>query len=287
MLAGNGELELLVALARRDPAPEVRAAATHLIARLALDGKLPSSLVQERAEADGPEVRIAILGVIFAGTSAWLIDLAITMLDDLEADVRYEAFEALLRANSPSHALAWLEQVAEAEARVVLMRWTARTPGGSELAADRVRTCAQLLANASRRVRRLLVESVRVATWYDLAPAIRDEPSLIAAFVRHGHHAIDEIPTSILMAAQLREHQDTWLGVLRSRLSSLQSPDADLGALMPEYLERCEKRLAALDVQLAELRNANDIGEIELDQIEAHRDELAALCELAVRFLVH
>jgi hypothetical protein len=287
VLAGHGELELLVALARCDPAADVRAAAMHLVARLALEGKLPIELVQERAAAEGPVVRIAILGAISAGTAAWLLDLAITMLDASEGDVRYEAFEALVRANASSHALAWLEELPEAETRLVLMRWTSRAPGGDEPAADRVGTCAQLLANASRRVRRLLVESVGAATWHSLAPAIRDEPSLITAFVRHGHHAIDEIPTAVLMAAQLREHQDTWLGVLRSRLSAQQSPDAELGALIPEYLERCEKRLSALDSQLAELRKANDIEDAELEQVEAHREELAVLCELAVRSLVH
>jgi len=285
VLAGHGEHDLLVALARRDPAPEVRASAMHLVARLAIDHKMPVQLVLERAASEGSEVRIAILGVIFAGAPVWLLDLAITLLDDPHGEVRYEAFEALVRANAPSHALAWLEQLPEAEARLVLMRWAAPAPGADS--PDRIRGCAQILANSSRRVRRLLVESVPVATWYDLAPAIRDEPSLIAAFVRHGHHAIDQIPTAVLMAAQLREHQDTWMPVLRSRLASLQSPDADLGALIPDYLERCTKRLAALDVQLAELRKATDVGDFELDQIEAHRDELAELCEQATRFLVH
>src|SRR6185312_5103229 len=55
VLAGHGELDLLVGLAKRDPAPEVRAAATQLVSRLALDGKLPPALVHERAEHDGSE----------------------------------------------------------------------------------------------------------------------------------------------------------------------------------------------------------------------------------------
>ena len=176
LLAGHAEYELLTALARRDPAPEVRAAAMQLVARLALDGTLPTSLVTERAAADGPEVRIAILGVMFVGAPAWLLDLAIVLLDDREPDVRFEAFEALVRCNEPAHALAWLEELPEGEARIALMRWTARTPGGNEKPADRVRSCAAVLAQASRRLRRLLVESVRAGTWYDLAPVIGDEP---------------------------------------------------------------------------------------------------------------
>src|SRR5258706_9012200 len=39
VLAGHGQLDLLVALAKRDPAPEVRAAAMQLVTRFALDNK--------------------------------------------------------------------------------------------------------------------------------------------------------------------------------------------------------------------------------------------------------
>ena len=52
VLAGHGQLDLLVALAKRDPAPEVRAAAMQLVSRFAIDGKLPSSLVAERIGSD-------------------------------------------------------------------------------------------------------------------------------------------------------------------------------------------------------------------------------------------
>jgi len=287
VLAGHGELELLVALARRDPAPEVRAAAMGLIARLALDGSLPHALVTERATADGPEVRIAILGVMFAGAPKWLKELAIGMLEDREPEVRYEAFDALLRAGDRGHSLAWLEELPEGEARIVLMRWTARSPGGNERAGDRVRACATMLAHASRRLRRLMIESVRVATWYELAPVIGEDPSLLTSFTRRGHNALDEVPTAILMAAQLREPHDTWLHVLRARILNLQTPDPDLGPLLPDYLERCDKRLGELDIQLAELRKSGDVDRADLEAFEAHRDLLAEVCESATRLLVH
>src|SRR6185503_4503906 len=97
VLAGHGQLDLLVALAKRDPAPEVRAAAMQLVSRFAIDGKLPSALVTERVTGDGSEVRIAVLGTIFGGAPAWLVELAQKLLEDVDSDVRYEAFEALLR----------------------------------------------------------------------------------------------------------------------------------------------------------------------------------------------
>jgi hypothetical protein len=287
VLAGHGELDLLTALARRDPAPEVRGAAMQLVARLALDGTLPTALVLERAAADGPDVRIAILGVVFAGAPAWLTQLAIGMLEDRDPEVRYEAFEALVRAGEPAHALAWLEELPEGEARIALMRWTARAPGGNERPADRVRACATVLAHASRRLRRLMIESVRIATWYDLAPVIGEDPSLLTAFMRRGHNAVDEVPTAILMAAQLREPHDTWLQVLRTRITTLQIPDPDLGPLLPDYLERCQKRLAELDIQLAELRKTGDLADSDVEAFEAHRELLAQICESAIRLLVH
>jgi HEAT repeat protein len=155
VLAGHGQLDLLVALAKRDPAAEVRAAAMQLVARFAIDDKLPSALVGERVAADGSEVRIAVLGTVFGGAPSWLIDVSRRLLDDADSDVRYEAFEALVRVGSNDHALMWLEEAPEAEARLALMRWSAR---------GRVRACAELLSRASRRMRRLLIESVRVAS---------------------------------------------------------------------------------------------------------------------------
>ncbi|MEO6772983.1 MAG: hypothetical protein ABI467_08155, partial [Kofleriaceae bacterium] len=287
VLAGHGEVELLLALARRDPAPEVRGAAMQLVARFALDGTLPPSIVIERAAADGPEVRIAILGVVFAGAPAWLTELAVGLLDDREPEVRYEAFEALLRAGVRPHALAWLEELPEGEARIALMRWTARAPGGNERPAERVRACATVLAQTSRRVRRLLIECVRVATWHELAPVIGEDPSLLTAFTRRGHNAIDEVPTAILMAAQLREPHDTWLHVLRNRIVGLQAPDLDLGPLLPDYLERCNRRLGELDFQLAELRKTGGVADADLEVFEAHRELLAEIGESALRLLVH
>ena len=76
MLAGHGQLDLLVALAKRDPAPEVRAAAVALVARLAIDGKLPSTLVTESVASDATEIRLGVLGIVFDGAPTWLVDIA-------------------------------------------------------------------------------------------------------------------------------------------------------------------------------------------------------------------
>lgn len=277
VLAGHGELDLLVALAERDPAPEVRAAATQLVARLALDGKLPPALVEARAEHDEPQVRIAILGTVFAGAPAWQRELARRMLDDADRDVRYEAFEALMRAGdtSTATALAWLEEAPEAEARIALLRWTARVPGGGS-ASERLRACATQLADASRRLRRLLVESVRVAHWRDVAPAIGNETSLVRAFARRGPDAVAEIPIATLLEVALREHDDGWLMLVRDRLATLSVPDPALAPLVAAYRDRCEQRLQQLEPSAS--------GD---NALEDYRDGFALAVEIASQLTLH
>jgi hypothetical protein len=250
VLAGHGELDLLVALAKRDPAPEVRAAAMQLVARLALDGKLPTALVAERASADGA-VRVAILGTVFADAPAWLRELARSLLGDT---VRYEAFEALVRAGGADAvaAIAWLDDASDDEAQIAVMRWTAGAPsppGGER----RVHTCTTMLAraNASRRLRRIVVESVRVATWHDLAPIIGDDAALVRAFIQRSASSaadqIQHIPPATLVAIALREGGDKWLLAARDRLATVNVPDFELAPLIVDYRERCELRARELE----------------------------------------
>ncbi len=275
VLAGHGHLDLLVALGKRDPAPEVRAAAMQLISRFALDGKLPSGLVVERATTDEPEVKIAVMGTLFAGAPRWLVELGEQLLGDRDADVRYEAFEALLRAGDVAPALVWLEEAPEGEARLVLMKWSARGRG---------RACADALAKASRRLRRLLIESVRVATWAELAPAIGDEPALIRALARRDPDVFHAMPIDVLVRAALREPSEAWLVMIGERLAHLDEP-SQVSALLPALAERCTRCLAELDARLAEVRNARDLEAI--DALEDARLAIEATLDQVGRLTVH
>jgi len=279
VLAGHGQLDLLVALGKRDPAPEVRAAAMQLVSRFAIDGKLPSSLVVERIGSDSSEVRIAVLGTVFGGAPTWLIEISQQLLDDGDSDVRYEAFEALVRAGSNEHALMWLEEAPEAEARLALMRWSAR---------GRVRASAELLSRASRRMRRLLIESVRIATWHDLAPAIGEETPLIRALARRNPNVFDEMPLSALMRATLREPNPAWLAMVRDRLAHMETPDADVAELVHDFRELCADRVAALSKTISELRKQRDDDvEHEIAILEDQRVVIESALEHASRMLVH
>jgi hypothetical protein len=279
ILAGHGQLELLVALAGSDPAPEVRGAAMALVARLAADGKLPATFVIQRATTDAPEVRTAVLGTIFASAPDWLADIADRLLGDRDADVRYEAFDALIRCGRTAIALSWLEEAPEPEARLTLMRWSAR---------GRVRACAEQLANASRRLRRMLVESVRIASWDDLAPSIGDDPALIRALARRSGAAFDQIPLVALLRATLREPSDSWIVMVRDRLVRLDSPPPDLAPLLPDYRDMCAERITILSAHMTELRRAaSDSARSEIEALDDERTALESALEEAARLLVH
>ena len=277
VLAGHGQLDLLVALAKGDPAPEVRAAAAQLIARFAIDGKLPPALVAERA-TDAPPVRIAVLGTAFEGAPAWLVEIAAQLLDDGDADVRYEAFEALVRIGDTNRALMWLEEAPEAEARLVLMRWSAR---------GRVQACAETLARASRRLRRLLIESVRVANWQSLAPAIGDEVTLVRALARRDPDVFDQMPIAALIRATLRAPDDAWLAMVRDRLAHLETPDPQLDGVLHDLRELCARQIGEADTALHELRRHGRNVEYEIAALEDRRLVLESALEHASRLLVH
>jgi hypothetical protein len=280
VLAGHGQLDLLVALAKRDPAPEVRAAAMQLVTRFAIDGKLPPALVSERVGADNGLVRIAVLGTVFAGAPPWLVEISRLLLEDADSDVRYEAFEALVRINQTDHALMWLEEAPEAEARLALMRWTARS---------RVRPAAELLARASRRLRRLLIESVRIATWQDLAPAIGDETPLIRALGQRNVNVFDEMPLGSLIRATLREPNAAWLAMVRDRLAKIETPDdPDVADQLHDLRELCVERIAALGKAISDLRKQRDDNvEHEIAILEDQRLAVESALEHASRMLVH
>ena len=280
VLAGHGQLELLVALAKRDPAQEVRAAAMQLVTRFAIDDKLPHTLVIERVTADGSEVRIAVLGTVFNGAPAWLVDVTEKLLEDVDGDVRYEAFEALVRVGKNEHALMWLEEAPEAEARLALMRWSAR---------GRVRACAELLARASRRMRRLLIESVRVASWHDLEPAIGDETPLIRALARRNPNVFDEMTLAALMRATQKEPNASWITMIRDRLAQIETPDdPEVVALLHDFREMCTDRVMALSKAISELRKQRDEDvEHEIALLEDQRVVLESALDHASRMLVH
>jgi hypothetical protein len=273
VLAGHGELDLLVAFAHRDPAPEVRAAAMALVARLALDGSLPPELVVERVIGDAPEVKIAVLGTMFEAAPPWQRLLAQRLLADRDGDVRYEAFEGLVRARDLAAALLWLEELPEMEVRLTLMRWSAR---------GNARAAATVMASSSRRLRRLLIEAVRAPTWKELEPAIGFDATLVRALLQRDSTELERLPLEVLVRATLDDERGGWLGAIRGRIAGLDSAPEELVPLLPSLYELCAKRLADLERALASVTDV-----IEAEEIETLRFGIEATLEHVSRLLVH
>jgi len=274
VLAGHGQHDLLIALAHRDPAPEVRAAALALVSRLALDGILPAELVVERALEDSAEVKIGVLGTMFEDAPPWQRTLAQRLLVDRDGDVRYEAFEALVRARELDAALLWLEELPEMETRLALMRWTAR---------GNARVAAEMMVSSSRRLRRILIEAVRAPTWKDLGAAIDCDPMLVRALLQRDTSQLDRIPIDTLVRATLDDERGGWLAAIRARIVDLESAPEELVPLLPSLYELCAKRLADLERALGNVRDDQD----QAAELETLRFAIEATLEHVSRLLVH
>jgi hypothetical protein len=281
VLAGHGHYDLLVALAKRDPAIVVRASAMQLVTRIAVDGKLPDAIVRERVAADGADVKVAVLGTIATNAPPWLVEIAEQLLEDADTDVRYEAFEALCRCGREGTASLWLEEAPEAQARMIIVRWTAQ---------GRTKQAAEALAKSSRRLRRLLIECVRVATWHELAPSIGDDIMVLRALLKRTPALVDQVPLALLVRDALEDRQGNWVGLIAARLDAVSAPDASLATLLPDLCELCSARIGALNMAAAELRGRRDqdvYTEIDLEQIDDQRTVYDRCLTQALRLLVH
>src|SRR3954468_24000758 len=105
VLAGQGEVDLLVAMCRHDPSVHVRASAVQMVMRFAATGRIPWSIVQGRL-ADTADVRASVISQVDAASPDFLRLAAISALRDPEDLGRREAFETcirLSRAGAVSH----------------------------------------------------------------------------------------------------------------------------------------------------------------------------------------
>lgn len=96
VLAGHGEIDLLVAMTRHDPNVFVRASTVQILMRFVVAGQAPWSLITERL-GDAPEVRAAVFSQVDATWPEELREAAAAALNDENDDLRREAFETCAR----------------------------------------------------------------------------------------------------------------------------------------------------------------------------------------------
>lgn len=227
MLAGHGEHEMLIELARHDPIGAVRESAMQLVTRLASQGVIAPEVVLDAARTD-PYVRSAILAAIDRGAPPFLVELAMRFLESGTPLEQADAFEALIRTESRdmcSAALAWLETLPNTTAREGCSRM-ARAVGDYAFASE--------LTRASRRLRVLAVGALHRPSWAVVELLVGDDLDLLLAIVREGR--ID-VPITALARAALDGQATPLVDRLTADLALLEAPSDELRPLLP-LLER-------------------------------------------------
>lgn len=237
MLAAHGEYELLVALARHDPVRAVRESAIQLVTRLAVQGAVDIAVVQEAAREDRG-VRGAILAETGRGAPVFLIELALESLRTGAPPEQGDAFEALLRTETPAicrAALAWLAALPDPQARDACTRML-RAVGEFAFAAE--------LASAPRRLRVIAIGVLFQPRWASVEQLIGDDGDLLLAIVRAGE--ID-VPIEALARAALDGEAAPILQRLGDDLALIDAPSEELRRLLPLLDRHYAEWIAALD----------------------------------------
>jgi hypothetical protein len=154
VLAGHGEVDILVALARRDPDADVRGHAMQFVTRLASGGAIPTSVVTDAYTEAPPAIRRDILVSISDGAPPGLRQL----IDDALATGEPGGFEAAISSADRQlrvRALAWLSTAPTASADDAWLYLRAFPPP------DLVELAAALDREMRERVLRRITERVR------------------------------------------------------------------------------------------------------------------------------
>jgi hypothetical protein len=227
MLAGHGEHEMVIELARRDPVRAVRQSAMQLVTRLATQGVIDPEVVLEAARMDAG-VHLAILAGIGKDAPAFLVELATSFLRDDDVELQVEAFEALMRTESTDvcrRALAWLETLPAERAHAACIRL--RT-----IAGDYAFACE--LARGSRPLRTIALLVLAEPTWVTVEQLIGDDVEMLVEVARKG---LVEIPIEAIARAALDGHATPLVERLATDLERLDAPSDVLRPLLP-LLER-------------------------------------------------
>jgi hypothetical protein len=232
VLAGYGEIDILVALAKSDPSIEVRARAMQALVRLVPAGAAPIEVVISRFALDGAAVRVAVLAAIGPAAPQPLERLAEDALRDPDEETAVEAFEAALRIGtqaSTERALHCLSHAAADDPR-----WHRLA---SALAPDRI---AELLAGGPLRARAIRALPIsRVAPLLDPIDA-----SVLDAVMSHAH--LSEAPAPLLARCIVAGGAYRYLELLERHLATASDAPMDTDLLI-QLTRRCAERLAALE----------------------------------------
>ena len=279
VLAGQGELDLLVALARHDPDVHVRAHAAQMVARFASAGRVPWEVVTDRF-ADHHDVRAAILSQIDAAAPPEIHERVVASLDDSDGSVRREAFETAVKlymagAVGGEALQRALDRATSGEVKNALVRW---------LELDHPSSIARALAGAKQTVRSTAIRMRPELALTDLVPLLEQDAELFEDLSYELKLAMKQAPIALVVRVALRTRWAERLAEAEARLAAcdrLPELAADLIALHAS----CLATIADLDATLASatlLAELDDDGERPED-LWARRETLEALARHALR----
>lgn len=239
VLAGHGEIDVLVALGRHDPSPEVRAAAMQVATRFVAQGALQPSVVVEAYAGGDSQLRCSILSVIPAGAPDFLRSLVRDALVDGTSDEQLEAFEAALRDGlCPENRTAAMRWLAAAKAEVAADAWMRlQRLSPAEIVA------LVLDTNFSMRARAL--STLTAVPIGELAALAVDGDSHTFKIIRD-RHDFRLSPPDLLARAILSGCAVHYVETLAARLGVLVTAPESLAALIPRLRDHVHARLAAI-----------------------------------------
>lgn len=236
VLAGEGELDLLVAMSRHDPNVHVRASASQILVRFAAADRLPWSMVTPRL-ADAPEVRAAVISQLGPASPPELRAAVVAALRDDSDLVRREAFEVAIRLEragllDAATLVDVLESVRDGELSHLLGMW---------LAVERPARLAELLESTRRDIRERVLLRMPELVYTDLARLLGDDVELYSHLAHTLSLPLARAPLPILL--QLGARSPSSFDVLAeagARLSKLDRLPGELAPLVRELAAACD-----------------------------------------------
>ena len=272
VLAGQGEIDLLVAMCRHDPSVHVRASAVQMVIRFAIAGRIPWSIVTGRL-TDAPAVRASVISQVDASSPQELRAAALAGLHD-EADlVRREAFETCAKLARVG-ALATdvlrdaLDQMTEGDCVNALSTW---------FSIESASAIGELLAPAQRAVRERALRMRPFLARTDLAPLLGDDAELFVRLehaLRLGPHEASTIV--LLRLAVNAPWSDQLVNLVIGRLYKQTTLPAEQRALLLKLAATCETAQAP-----------DDDGGLAANDDDDDADEAAEAANIAWRQSLH
>jgi hypothetical protein len=236
VLAGHGEIDLLVAMCRHDPNVHVRASAVPILMRFAAAGRIPWSLVIGRL-ADEAHVRASVISQVDASSPQELRAAVLAALHDDDDLVRREAFETCAKL-SRAGALATdvlreaLDQMTDGDCVHALSTW---------FSIESASTIGQLLAPAQRAVRERALRMRPFLARTDLAPLLGDDAELYVRLEHVLRLRPHEAPTIVLLRLAVRTPwHDQLVNLVIGRLYKETTLPAEQRALLVELAATCD-----------------------------------------------